>query len=59
MLIALILMILAAAWGWRLAARRGGNTPDKLQYAAAYGVAAFLMGMVGMTIAVNMGFGVN
>lgn len=34
-MIVIILAIAGATLGWRLAARRGGNRLDKLQYAAA------------------------
>jgi hypothetical protein len=34
-MIVIILAISGATLGWRLAARRGGNRLDKLQYAAA------------------------
>ena len=56
MIPALILMVLFGALGWYRASRRGGATGDKLQYAAAHGLPAFLIGMIGMTIAGRMGW---
>ena len=56
MLVALALMLVAGLIGWRRAARRGGTTADRWQYAAAHGVPAFLIGMVGMTIAGHLGW---
>ncbi len=48
-MIALIGMLLGAIVGWITATRRGGNTPDKLQYAfgfaVAFGLVAFFIGM--------------
>jgi len=55
MIIALILLAIGAAIGWRRATRRGGTTADKLQYAAAHGLPAFLAGMILMTIAGHLG----
>lgn len=55
MVIALILMVIAGYVGWRRAARRKGGTADRLQYAAAHGIPAFLIGMVVMTLARNYG----
>lgn len=55
MIPALILMILGGAFGWYRAARRGGATGDKLQYAAAHGLPAFLVGMIAMTMLARMG----
>lgn len=36
--------IIGAGYGWWRAGKRGGNTADKLQYAAAHGIAFFLVG---------------
>ncbi len=48
-MIAFIGFLLGAVFGWFKAAKRGGNTPDKLQYAFGFGVAfglvAFFIGM--------------
>lgn len=56
MLVALILGIVSATIGWRRAARRGGSRADCLQYAAAHGIPAFLVSMILMTVALNMGY---
>jgi UPF0716 family protein affecting phage T7 exclusion len=56
MVIALILFAIFALIGWRRAARRGGRTADKLQYAAAHGIPAFLAGMIVMVAAANLGW---
>lgn len=55
MIVALILLFVGGAIGWFRAAQRGGTTADRLQYAAAHGLPAFLAGMIGMTIAANIG----
>lgn len=39
-------LIVGAALGWWRAAKRGGNRLDKLQYAAAHGIAFFILGLV-------------
>jgi UPF0716 family protein affecting phage T7 exclusion len=56
MVVALILFAIFAMIGWRRAERRGGNTADKLQYAMAHGIPAFLVGMVLMVAAANFGW---
>lgn len=38
-------LILGAAIGWRRAAKRGGTLADKLQYAAAHGMALAVLGI--------------
>ncbi len=55
MLVALVLGLAAAIIGWRRASRRGGNRADRVQYAAAHGIATFLIVLVVMTIAGNFG----
>lgn len=55
MLAALLLGLAAAVMGWRRAARRGGNRADRVQYAAVHGIAVFLVVLIVMTIAGNMG----
>ena len=54
--LALILFVVAAAIGWRRAARRGGGTADRLQYAMAHGIPAFLAGIVFVTVGLNLGW---
>ena len=56
MAVAVILLLLGGYWGWRRAARRGGTTADRWQYAAAHGLPAFLIGMIVMTIAGHLGW---
>jgi hypothetical protein len=56
MVVALILFVIFAVVGWRRAERRGGTTADKLQYAMAHGIPAFLAGMVAMIVAANLGW---
>ena len=56
MIPALILMVLAGALGWHRAGKRGGTTADRWQYAAAHGIAAFLVVLFLMTIAGRLGW---
>ena len=56
MAVALILLALGGAVGWFRAARRGGTTADRMQYAAAHGLPAFLLGMIAMTVAGHLGW---
>jgi len=43
-MLAIIGGILGVALGWWRATKRGGDTADKLQYAAAHGIALLLVG---------------
>lgn len=54
--IALLLFAIFAVIGWRRAGRRGGTTADKLQYAMAHGIPAFLVGLIVMVAAANFGW---
>ncbi len=56
MVVALILFAIFAIIGWRRAERRGGTMADKLQYAMAHGIPAFLAGMVVMVVVARMGW---
>ena len=56
MVVALILFAIFAVIGWRRAERRGGTTADKLQYAMAHAIPAFLVGMVVMVMAARLGW---
>lgn len=56
MIPAFVLSLIAAVAGWLRAARRGGNTADRFQFAAAHGIAGFLVGMLVMTAVVHMGW---
>ncbi len=50
-MIPLIMGIAGAIWGWMRAAKRGGNTLDKLQYAAGHGIAFLVLGLfIGIVI---------
>ncbi len=44
-MIVIAAMILGAVIGWTRAARLGGNTRDRLQYAAAHGLAFTILGL--------------
>nr|WP_319251535.1 apolipoprotein acyltransferase [uncultured Celeribacter sp.] len=44
-MIVIVLAILGTILGWRMAAKRGGNRLDKLQYAAVYFLIAALIGL--------------
>ncbi len=41
-----IAFLIGAAIGWLRASKRGGNRLDKLQYAAAHGIALTLLALV-------------
>ena len=55
MAVAVIVGLLSAGLGWVRASRRGGKTADKAQYAAAHGLAGFLVAMILMVAAANFG----
>lgn len=44
MILASIGAVIGIILGWFRATKRGGNTADKLQYAAAHGIALLLVG---------------
>lgn len=48
-MIALLCLLIGAVVGWLRAARRGGTTADKLQYAAVHGIA---FGLLALTAAI-------
>jgi hypothetical protein len=54
--IAMALFVIGAIVGWRRAARRGGTTADKVQYALAHGIPAFLVGIVMVIIILRSGW---
>ncbi|MFK7943074.1 MAG: hypothetical protein AB8B85_09210 [Paracoccaceae bacterium] len=56
MIPAFVAAIVAGFIGWRRAAKAGGKTADKLQYAAAHGIPTFLIGVILMTIAAHLGW---
>ena len=41
---------LGCALGWMSAARRGGSTPDRIQYALAHGIPIGLLALVGVVL---------
>lgn len=45
-MIALISFIIGAVVGWFIAARKGGETLDKLQYGAVFGILVMLITLV-------------
>lgn len=49
-MIPILCLIIGAVLGWTRAARRGGQTADKLQYAAGHGIAGFLIAMAFVAI---------
>jgi hypothetical protein len=51
-----IAFVLGCGLGWMRAARRGGTTPDRVQYALAHGVPAALAALVALTVAARMGW---
>ena len=51
-----IAFVLGCALGWSRAARRGGEVPDRIQYALAHGIPAALITLVAVTVAARMGW---
>ncbi len=51
-----IAFALGALVGWRRAARRGGDTLDRLQYAAAHGILFTLVALAGAIFAQRAGW---
>ena len=52
-MVLIIAFIAGAALGWSRAARRGGSTPDRVQYALAHGFAGLVLAAV---LALILGF---
>lgn len=50
----LIAFIIGFALGWLKAAKRGGNTPDKVQYGTVFGMIAMVLTLVALMIYANM-----
>ena len=44
-------LILGAIYGWQRAGKRGGNTQDRLQYAAVFGIIAIVLTIVAIILA--------
>ena len=51
-----VAFVLGCGLGWMRAARRGGTTPDRLQYALAHGIPAALAALAAVTVAARMGW---
>ncbi len=49
-MLVLVAFALGCALGWIRAARRGGATPDRIQYALAHGIPAALVTLAAVTI---------
>jgi hypothetical protein len=54
--IAFLIALAAGFIGWRRAAKRGGVRADKIQYALAHGIPAFLITLIALVLATNMGW---
>ena len=50
----LIAFIIGFALGWTKAAKRGGNTPDKVQYGTIFGMVAMVLLLIALVIYGNM-----
>ena len=53
-MIVLVAFALGCGVGWMRAARRGGKTADRLQYALAHGIPAALLALILVTLAVRL-----
>ncbi len=49
----LIVFILGFTYGWITAGKKGGNTPDKVQYGTIFGMIAMLLLLVALVIIGN------
>ena len=54
-MIVLAAFVLGCLVGWLRAARRGGTTADRLQYALAHGIPAGLAAVVLVTLGIRLG----
>jgi len=50
----LIAFFFGFALGWVKAAKRGGNTPDKVQYGVVFGMIAMVLTLITLVIYGNM-----
>lgn len=57
MIIGIVFFVIGGFIGWRRAARRGGTVADRVQYALAHGIPAFLIGMLVTVILIRTGVG--
>jgi hypothetical protein len=51
-----VAFVLGCGLGWIRAVRRGGTTPDRIQYALAHGIPAGLVALATVIIAARMGW---
>lgn len=54
-MLALIALIIGFAVGWMRAARRGGDTADRVQYAIAHAIGFALVGLLVSIVIVRLG----
>ena len=50
----LVTFIIGFALGWLKAAKRGGNTADKVQYGVVFGMIAMVLTLIALVIYGNM-----
>ena len=50
----LIAFLFGFALGWVKATKRGGNTPDKVQYGVVFGMIAMVLTLIALVIYGNM-----
>ncbi|MEM1383289.1 MAG: hypothetical protein AAF713_17950 [Pseudomonadota bacterium] len=55
MIVAAVFFALGIAIGWSRAARRGGTTGDKVQYAFAHAIPAGIIGLIISVVLVRLG----
>ena len=51
-----LVFFLGCGFGWLRATRRGGTTPDRIQYALAHGIPAGLLALVVVVVSARMGW---
>lgn len=49
----LVTFLIGFALGWRTASKKGGNTPDKVQYGTIYGMIGMVLLLIGLVIYSN------
>ena len=49
----LIVFLIGFALGWITASKKGGNTPDKLQYGTIFGMIAMVLLLISLVIYAN------
>ena len=50
----LIAFIIGFALGWTTASKKGGNTPDKVQYGTTFGMIGMVLTLIALVIYGNM-----